>query len=261
MGEEVFFCPVIRSKQEKSSQLRIRKVKKGCLMEKSKKLVIVGAGEFAEIAYEYFTYDSEYEVAAFAVEAGFRTQTRLFDKPVIDLDKIAALYPVDEFETFVAVTYTQLNRVRKRLYHYCKRRGYRCASYISSHAFVWQNAEIGENTFIFDGDIIQYHVKIGNCVVLWSGTHVGHRSVIEDGCWLAPSVAVSGFCHIGSGSFIGVNASIGDHVSLGKDTVLGAGAVAVKSLTGSGGVYVGSPARRLNNRTSYQQFGVEPGEI
>lgn len=225
-------------------------------MGKTKKLVIVGAGEFGEIAYEYFTYDSEYEVAAFAVEAAFRKQTRLFDKPVFVLDALEHLCPPDQYETFVAITYTQLNRARRRLYHDCKKRGYCCASYISSHAFVWPNAKIGENVFIFEGDVIQYHAEVGNCAVLWSGTHVGHRTVIEEGCWLAPNVAVSGFCHIGSGSFIGVNASVGDHVSLGNDTVLGGGAVAVKSLTDSGGVYVGSPVRRLN-KTSYQLFGVE----
>lgn len=228
-------------------------------MRKNKKLVIVGAGEFAEIAYEYFTYDSEYEVAAFAVETAFLRQERLFDKPVFDLGALERLYPPDEYETFAAVTYTRLNRARMRLYHYCKERGYRCASYISSHAFVWPDVEIGENVFIFEGDIVQRHAKIGNCVVLWSGTHVGHRTVIEDGCWLAPSVAVSGFCQIGSGSFIGVNASVGDQVSLGRDTILGAGAVAVKSLIDSGGIYVGSPARRLD-KTSYQYFGVEEKE-
>ena len=37
-------------------------------MLKNKNLVIVGDGEFAEIAYEYFTYDSDYKVEAFAVE-------------------------------------------------------------------------------------------------------------------------------------------------------------------------------------------------
>ena len=34
-------------------------------MGKTKKLLIVGAGELAEIAYEYFTYDSRYEAIGF----------------------------------------------------------------------------------------------------------------------------------------------------------------------------------------------------
>ena len=45
--------------------------------EDKKKLVIVGAGEFAEIAYEYFTYDSDYEVVGFAVEKAYIKEKEL----------------------------------------------------------------------------------------------------------------------------------------------------------------------------------------
>lgn len=222
---------------------------------KDRKLVIVGAGEFAEIAYEYFTYDSKYEVVAFAVESQFRNREELFGLPVVDFESLEDRYSPQKYETYVAITYVQLNRARKRLYQMCKEKGYQCASYVSSHAFVWNNVEIGENTFIFEDNTIQYHVKIGNNVVLWSGNHIGHRTVIEDDVWMTSHDVISGFCHIGSGSFIGVNATLGDNVTLGKDTVFGAGALAIKSLTESGKVYVGSPARPLK-RTSYQQFGI-----
>ena len=40
-------------------------------MEKNKKLVIIGAGETGALAYEYFTHDSEYSVAAFSVSEKF----------------------------------------------------------------------------------------------------------------------------------------------------------------------------------------------
>ena len=102
---------------------------------------------------------------------------------------------------------------------------------------------------------IQYCAKISNNVVVWSGCHIGHRTAVESDCWLAPCVAVSGFCHIGSGSFIGVNASVGDNVRIEKDTVLGAGTVVVKSLKDSGRVYIGTPAKSLP-RTSYEQFSI-----
>ena len=225
-------------------------------MEKTKKLVIVGAGEFGEIAYEYFTYDSEYEVCAFAVEKEYRKQDELFGVPVINFEDIEEKYPKDEYEVFVAVTYVKLNRARKRLFELCKNKGYKCATYVSSHAFVWHNVELGENTFIFEDNTVQYHVKIGNNVVLWSGNHIGHRTVIEDDCWLTSHIVISGYCHVGKGSFIGVNATLGDNVSIGEDTVFGAGAVTVKSLPDKAGVYVGNPVRKLD-RTAYKQFGVE----
>lgn len=225
-------------------------------MEKTKKLVIVGAGEFGEIAYEYFTFDSEYEVAAFAVERKYRQTETLRGIPMIDFEEMEHKFPSSKYDAFVAVTYVQLNRARRRLYDICKNKGYHCASYISSHAFVWHNVNIGENVFIFENNTVQYHACIGNNVVLWSGNHIGHRSVIEDDCWLTSHVVVSGFCRIGRGSFIGVNATLGDNVTIPYDTVLGAGALTVKSLTTPGGVYIGSPAKPMK-KTAYQQFGIQ----
>lgn len=225
-------------------------------MIKTKKLIIVGDGEFGEIAYEYFTYDSEYEVVAFAVEKAYRTKDTLFGLPIVNVEDMEEEYSPKEYEIYVAVTYVKLNRVRRRLFVICKEKGYTGASYVSSKSLVWHNAEIGENTFIFENNTIQYHVKIGDNVVMWGGNYIAHRTVIEDDCWLAPCVVISGFCHIGKGSFLGANATIGDHVSLGKDTVFGAGAVAVKSMLEEGCVCVGNPARKLN-KTAYQQFELE----
>lgn len=230
-------------------------------MVKTKKLVIVGAGELGEIAYEYFTDDSEYEVIAFAVEAQYRNIDEMRGLPVIDFEKIKDIYPPDHYYVFVAITYVKLNRARRRLYRECKAMGYTCASYISSHSFFWKNAEIGENSFIFEDNTVQYHVKIGNNVILWSGNHIGHRTVIRDDTWLTSHVVVSGFCDIGSGCFIGVNASIGDNVTIADDVVLGVGALTVKDLTQKGRVYMGAPAKLVEGRTSYTQFNVEDEEI
>lgn len=228
-------------------------------MNKCKKLVIVGAGEFGEIAYEYFTMDSEYEVVAFAVERRYRDKNELMNLPVVDFEDMIHLYPPAECDVFVAITYVKLNRVRRRLFDECKKYGYLCASYISSQAFVWRNVKVGENVFVFEDNTIQYHVEVGNNVVLWSGNHIGHRTVIEDDCWITSHAVISGYCRIGQNSFIGVNATLGDNVTLGRDTVFGAGAVTVKSLMETAGVYVGNPAKKLN-RTAYEQFGVEEEE-
>lgn len=224
-------------------------------MIKSKSLVIIGDGEFAEIAYEYFTFDSEYEVAAFAVERQYKKKDELFHLPVILLEEMEKIYPKESYDTFVAITYNQLNRVRKRLFLSCKKMGYTCASYVSSRAFVWHNVKIGENTFIFEDNTLQYHVSVGDDVILWSGNHIGHRSVIEDHCWLTSHCVVSGFCRIGESSFLGVNCTLGDSVALPKDTLFAAGALTVKSLEEEGAVYIGSPAK-LGEKTAYEQFHV-----
>lgn len=221
-----------------------------------KKLVIVGAGEMAEIAYEYFTHDSEYEIVAFAVEEQYLKEKQvLFDLPIISVGELSIKYPPEKYETFVAISSTKVNRVRTRLYNLCKSLGYSCASYVSSKAFVWHNVEIGENSFIFENNTLQYHVKIGNNVILWSGNHVGHRTVIEDNCFLTSHVVISGYCHIGKNSFIGVNATIGDYVNIAEDVFLAASSVTVKGLDQKGYIYMGSPAKP--QRTIYEKYDIE----
>ena len=69
-------------------------------MNKVKKLVIVGDGEFAQIAFEYFTYDSTYEVVAFAVEQEYHKQTSLCGLPVVELESIDTLFPATTHECY-----------------------------------------------------------------------------------------------------------------------------------------------------------------
>lgn len=203
---------------------------------KPTKLIIVGAGETAEIAYQYFTFDSDYEVKGFSVEKKYMSQNLLYDLPVVPFEDIEVHFPPNEFKAFIAVSSTKLNRVRTRLYHEVKKKGYICATYISSRAFVWKDVEIGENCFIFEDNTIQPFVKIGNNVVLWSGNHVGHSTVIKENCFIASHVVISGFCEIGANCFLGVNSTIINNIIIAKDSFIGAGALIQKN-TEEGKVY------------------------
>jgi sugar O-acyltransferase (sialic acid O-acetyltransferase NeuD family) len=209
--------------------------------EDAHEVVVVGAGEFAEIAYEYLTHDSPHEVIGFAVERDYLDRPELFGLPVAPFDEIDRHYDPLRHKALVAVTYTHLNRVRTRLYQGAKEKGFGFLSYVSSHAFVWRDVEIGENCFIFENNVVQYGVKIGNNVVLWSGNHIGHQSRIGDNCFISSHVVVSGYCDVGPSCFFGVNSTFHDNLTVAEDTIVGAGAVVVKD-TESGMVYKGNPA-------------------
>ena len=226
-------------------------------MSDAHQIVIVGAGESAEIAYEYFTHDSPHEVVAFAVESKYRNSDDLFGVPVIDFEQLVDRYPPNRFQAFVALSSTFLNRARRKLYRATKEMGYTCATYVSSKAFVWRNVKIGENTMIFENNVLQYHVEVGDNTVLWSGNHVGHRTVIGNDVFIASHAVISGFCRIGDGCFLGVNCCLGDEVAIGEDCVIGMGAVVVKSLKEPGRVYVGNPAKPLD-KSAYDAFEVPP---
>ena len=219
------------------------------------KLVIVGDGETAQIAYEYFTMDSKWEVAAFAVESQFLTKRKLQDLPVVAFEDLEKEYNPQDFGAFVAVSYTQLNRVRARIYRAVRQKGFSTPSYVSSKAFVWRTASIGDNCFILEGNVIQHGVKVENNVVIWSGNHIGHQTQIRPNCYIASHVVISGFCEIGENCFLGVNSCLADRVRIAEDCIIGAGAVVLKD-TEPGKVYVGNPARALE-KSSYDAFGVK----
>jgi sugar O-acyltransferase (sialic acid O-acetyltransferase NeuD family) len=205
-------------------------------MIKNKKLVIIGDSAFAEVAYEYFTHDSEYEVVGFSVETPYLKKTELFGLPIVSLDDLPKRFSPAEVEFYAALVYNQLNRLRTRLYADVKAMGYRPAGYISSRAFVWKNAEIGEHCFIFEDNTVQPFVKIGNNVVLWSGNHIGHHSIIHDNCFISSHVVISGFCEVGENSFLGVNSTLANNVSIAKDNWIAPGVVLSKG-TEPGALY------------------------
>ena len=190
-------------------------------MIKTKKLIIVGDSAFAQIAREYFESDSEYSVAAFSVERDFLTNSEIAGLPVVPFEVIDQIFSPSTYEVYVAIVYTQLNRLRTRLAKSAKTKGYRLASYVSKHAFVWPNAVLGEHHFIFENNTIQPFVNIGENVVLWSGNHIGHHSTVGDNCFISSHVVISGFCNIGQYSFIGVNATLANNVVLGRDNWIG----------------------------------------
>jgi sugar O-acyltransferase (sialic acid O-acetyltransferase NeuD family) len=199
------------------------------LMPKSKQVVILGDSAFAEVAYECFTRDSEYEVVGFCVESAYLKRETLFDLPVVPFESLELYFDAGNVEFFAALVYSQLNRLRTRLYRSAKEKGFAPASYISSRAFVWPNVELGEHCFVFENNTLQPFVKIGDNVILWSGNHVGHHSVIEDGCFISSHVVISGFCRVGRNTFIGVNASLANNISVGADNWLGPGVVIGKN--------------------------------
>lgn len=197
-------------------------------MIKTKRLVILGDSAFAEVAFECFTHDSEYEVVGFAVEAAYLTKTELFGLPIVPLEQIEEHFPPGDVYFYAALVYSQLNRLRTRLYQAAKTKGYKPASYISSRAFVWRNVVLGEHCFVFEDNTLQPFVKIGNNVVLWSGNHIGHHTLIQDNCFIASHVVISGFCKIGCNSFLGVNATLANNVTIGEDNWIGIGVTIVR---------------------------------
>src|SRR5208337_4280427 len=108
-------------------------------------LVIVGAGEWAAVAFERFCRDSPYEVVAFSAEAGHLGADLCRGLPLVPLEDLAMTYPPGRYVAFVAAPYWP-SQARRRLYDIVRSPGSACAWCVSRRVFAVRSVEIGENT-------------------------------------------------------------------------------------------------------------------
>ena len=157
------------------------------------------------------------------------------------------------FAVFVAIGFSRVNQARAEIVEECHERGYPFVRYVNSRAANFGDVAVGDNTFVFEDNVIQPFVTIGDDVILWSGNHIGHDVTIADHVFIASHVVVSGNCTIGAYSFIGVNATLRDGITIGPRCVIGAGAVVMRD-TDEGDV-LAVPHTRLFPKRSWELDG------
>jgi sugar O-acyltransferase (sialic acid O-acetyltransferase NeuD family) len=195
----------------------------------SNKLIIVGTGGVADIMSDYFMRHTSYEIVCFSVDDDHKKETAFKGLPIISFEEVDRVFPPESHSMFVAIGYMKLNYIRARFYKKGKELGYKFISYVSPHALLHPTVTVGENTFIFEYNNIQYNAKIGNDVILWSSNHIGHETTIKDHAYLASHVVISGYCEVGEYSFLGVNVTFADEVKLGSNCLVGAGSYIARS--------------------------------
>ncbi len=92
------------------------------------------------------------------------------------------------------------------------------------------DVSISNGCIICGGTIITCNIKIGSFVTLNLMCTVGHDTIIDDFSSFMPSVNISGEVHIQEKVYVGTGAKIINQLTIGKSTIVGAGAVVSKSL-------------------------------
>ena len=89
---------------------------------------------------------------------------------------------------------------------------------------------ISKGCIICGGTIITCNIVIGSFVTLNLMCTIGHDTIIDDFSSFMPSVNISGEVHIQEKVYVGTGAKIINQLTIGKSTIVGAGAVVSKSL-------------------------------
>lgn len=103
---------------------------------------------------------------------------------------------------------------------------------------------IGKGCIICAGAIITCNIEIKDFVILNLMCTVGHDTTIRSYSSFMPSVNISGEVIINEGVYVGTGAKIINQLEIGKNTIIGAGAVVSKTLP-ENCTAVGIPAKPI----------------
>lgn len=90
--------------------------------------------------------------------------------------------------------------------------------------------KIGKGCIICAGNIITVNIVIGDFVILNLSCTVGHDTTINNFCSFMPTVNISGEIMIDEAVYVGTGAKIINQLTIGKNTIIGSGAVVTSNL-------------------------------
>ena len=123
-----------------------------------------------------------------------------------------------------------------------------------------ESNSIGDKVSIGTGSVVEHHVKIGKGVRVHSNAFIPEYSELQDNCWIGPNVVFTNAMYpqsrnvkdnlkgptIMSRARIGANSTILPGITVGENSLVGAGSVVTKDVP-PGKVVAGNPAKVIKD--------------
>lgn len=123
---------------------------------------------------------------------------------------------------------------------------------IHPSSIITRSVKIEEGSIITAGNIISNNVNIGKHCLVNLGCTIGHDNIIEDYVCVMPGCNLSGFTTLREGCYLGTGVKIIPHKTIGKESIVGAGAVVINDIPDNC-TAVGSPAKPIKFHITNQK--------
>lgn len=143
--------------------------------------------------------------------------------------------------------------VRELMYHKVRKEELCLATLIHPGVYIDETTAIGEGVVIAEGATITANVEIGDNTYIQPHAVIGHDVVIGQHSVIGSNCQIGGGDHIGDRVFMGFLSGTTDHISIGNDTIISAGAIVFRELS-EGVIAVGNPARIVKKNEKKRVF-------
>lgn len=209
-----------------------------------KKIAIIGAGGFGRevkmLIDQINDVNPKYEFIGY-YDDGIEKSTKINNHSVIG--NIYDLNKVDELtDVAIAVGNPQ---IKQKIISKLNNKNISFPTLIHPSVIIGsEEVVLGVGNIICAGTIITCNVTIENFVILNLNCTVGHDTVIKSYASFMPSVNISGEVVVNESAYVGTGAKIINQLEIGKNTIVGAGAVVSKTLPANC-TAVGIPAKPI----------------
>ena len=138
--------------------------------------------------------------------------------------------------------------IRKKIIENIHNPNVKYATLIDPNSSFHKGASVGEGSLICDGTVLAINDAIGNHVLINFNCSIGHDDILEDFTTVNPGVNISGKVLVRESAYVGTGAKILQGLEMGKDSIIGAGAVVIHDVP-EGCTVVGVPASVIKRRT------------
>jgi UDP-N-acetylbacillosamine N-acetyltransferase len=125
--------------------------------------------------------------------------------------------------------------------------GFELCTIVHPSAVICSDVQIGAGAVIFAGAVVQTGSEIGANVIINTCASIDHDCRIGHGAQLAPRATLGGRVKVSDLTFIGIGATVINGIEIGRNCVIGAGAVVVRDIPDHSVAY-GVPARVVRQR-------------
>lgn len=145
---------------------------------------------------------------------------------------------------------TGSNDLREAKILQLKTMGIPLATVVHPTAVISPSAGISPGCTVLATAVINPNARVGTGCIVNTGAVIEHDCVVEDYVNICPKAVMAGHTVVGYKSFLGTGCAVIDDIRIGRETVIGAGAVVIHDVPDSS-VVAGVPAKPISSsRTS-----------
>lgn len=207
-------------------------------------ILLLGAGGHGKVVGEIAESLGIYSEIAFLDDAVAETSNSTHH-PYPILGPFAAFSDLSIRQRFThALVSVGNTKTRLSLTAELTQNGFIIPTLVHPTAYVSPSTSIGPGTTVMPLTIVNSGSSVAQCCILNSASVVEHNCTLHEGVHLCPGSLLAGDVTVHRRTWIGLGARVNNGITIGSDTIVGAGAVVITDLPNNV-TAVGIPAKAL----------------